>query len=140
LQGAGADAEVVKQKRILVADDDADVRLVLRVILERVGYEVTEATDGTEVLSMTGAEKPDLILLDYAMPKLDGKRTLEQLKADPKTAGIPVVVISATRDTSLADQLRAIGAPVYLVKPWSEGEIENVVAKALKAADEMHGT
>ena len=130
----------MKQKRIIVADDDDDVRLVLRVILERVGYDVMEATDGTEVLSMIGAEKPDLILLDYAMPKLDGKRTLERLKADPKTAGIPVVVISATRDTSLAEQLKAIGAPVYLVKPWSEGEIEKVVAEALKAAEESTGT
>lgn len=129
----------MKQKRIIVADDDDDVRLVLRVILERAGYDVMEATDGTEVLSITVAEKPDLILLDYAMPKLDGKRTLEQLKADPKTAGIPVVVISATRDTSLAEQLKAIGAPVYLVKPWSEGEIEKVVAAALKAAEESTG-
>lgn len=120
-----------KRKRILVADDDDDIRLVLRVILERIGYEIVEASNGSEVLEMAERSQLDLILLDFAMPRLDGRQALKTLKSNPKTSRLPVVVISATRDETLAKQLQSMGASIYLVKPWSEGEIEAIVAHAL---------
>ncbi|MBI4306324.1 MAG: response regulator [Chloroflexi bacterium] len=118
-------------KTVLVADDDPDVRLVLAVILERAGYSVTEASNGAEVLEIVEKDPPDLILLDFAMPKLDGRRTLQLLKSNPKTSHVPVVIVSATRDDTLAQELSSLGASIYLVKPWGEGQIERVVAAAL---------
>lgn len=127
-------------RRILVADDDDDIRLVLKVILERAGYEVVEASDGSQVLRSVENTRVDLILLDFAMPKLDGMQTLQLLRSNPKTNKLPVVIISATRNDTLAKQLQSMGASIYLVKPWSEGEIENVVARALgQSGERPHG-
>lgn len=118
--------------KILVADDDRDVRLVLIAILEAAGYEATEAANGIEALHMVGADRPDLILLDLSMPKLDGMETIRRLKADPQTAGIPVVMVTASGDEDMARQAVAAGAFAYVVKPWDNNQIEKTVEAALR--------
>lgn len=118
--------------RILIADDDRDVRLVLVAILEAAGYEASEAANGIEALRVARADRPDLILLDLSMPKMDGMETIRRLKSDPATASIPVVMVTASGDEDMARAAVAAGAFAYVVKPWDNNQIEQTVEAALR--------
>jgi DNA-binding response OmpR family regulator len=108
----------VSSLRILVAeDDDAVARLYAAYALSR-GHQVIVAKDGAETLVVAVTEKPDLVMLDIGMPKLDGRDVLRQLKADPNTAGIPVLVVTAFGgDQNMRDLLLELGAADVLEKP-----------------------
>ncbi len=84
-------------KRILVADDDSKIMDVLRLRLEQKGYEVLTAQDGEEALSKARTLKPDLLLLDVMMPKLDGDQVYMMLHGDAKTQTLPIVMMTALR-------------------------------------------
>lgn len=105
--------------RVLVVDDEDGIRNLCRVNLELDGYTVMEAANGEEAVEIARRERPDVIFLDIMMPKKDGWSTLEDLKDDPATAQIPVVLLTAR--TSEEDQLRAWGGGVfeYLSKPFN---------------------
>lgn len=104
--------------RILVAEDDAAVAKLYAAYAAGRGHLIMFARDGAETLVTAAAELPDLILLDVAMPKLDGRDVLKQLKASPKTQGIPVLVISAFgSDQHMRDQLVDLGASDVMEKP-----------------------
>ena len=110
--------------KILIVDDDPDVRMALAITLEEAGHEIEEASDGTQVLEMARKTNTDAILLDINMPGMDGFKALEQLKSHRDTADIPVIMISARampRDREIA---LSKGAVDYVTKPWSEGEVE----------------
>ncbi len=120
--------------RILVVDDSEDVRLALATILEDAGYEIIEASDGSQVPDMISEHRPDLILLDVAMPKVDGFETLRIIKADKETSEIPVLMVTAKgrpEDLSLA---RSLGARDFISKPWADGEVELRVGWVLESA------
>ena len=105
-------------KRVLVIDDDADIRMLVRMSFERVGDEVIEATNGLEGVERARAERPDAILLDMLMPKMDGPATVRELKRDPETAEIPVVLLTAMiqpRDRGRVDELPIQGT---ITKPF----------------------
>ncbi len=104
--------------RILVAEDDAAVARLYAAYAQSRGHSVLMAKDGAETLVTAGAELPDVILLDVSMPKLDGRDVLRQLKGNPKTARIPVLVISASGgDQNLRDLLLELGAWDVMEKP-----------------------
>lgn len=104
--------------RILVAEDDDAVSRMYAAYAQSRGHSVLVARDGPEALVTAACELPDLILLDVALPKLDGRDVLGQLKANPKTAGIPVLVLSALGgDQNLRDLLLELGAFDVLEKP-----------------------
>jgi len=104
--------------RILVAEDDAAVVRLYSAYAQSRGHSVLVARDGAETLVTAAAELPDLILLDVAMPKLDGRDVLKQLKANARTARIPVIVVSAFGgDQNLRDLLLELGAWDVLEKP-----------------------
>ena len=110
--------------RILVVDDSPDVRLALVSTLEDEGHLVFEAEDGDQVLDMTLSEAPELILLDVMMPRVNGIEALASLKADTRTAHVPVIMVSAkARPEDIADA-RSLGAIDYIIKPWQDGAIE----------------
>lgn len=102
--------------RILVADDEAEIRDVLRLYLEKDGYEVTEAADGVEAMEKLRKEKPDLAILDIMMPGLDGYRVLRNIREDNN---IPVIMLSA-KDTD-SDKILGLdmGADDYITKPFA---------------------
>ncbi len=106
------------KKRVLVVDDERDIVDLLRYNLAREGYEVLAAFDGREALEKA-AEKPDLILLDLMMPVMDGVETCKRLKADPATAHIPVVFLTAR--SGEVDEILGLelGADDYIQKPIS---------------------
>jgi CheY-like chemotaxis protein len=104
--------------RILVAEDDPSVARLYAAYAQSRGHHVLVAKDGAETLVTAATELPDLVLLDVAMPKLDGRDVLKQLKANPKTAPIPVLVVTAYGgDQNLRDLLLELGAFDVLEKP-----------------------
>lgn len=104
--------------RILVAEDDLALARLYTAYAESRGHTVVLARDGAETLVAAASELPDLLLLDVAMPKLDGRDVLKQLKASPRTADIPVLVVSAFgADQNLRDLLLELGAFDVLEKP-----------------------
>ena len=102
--------------KILIADDEAEIRDVLRLYLEKDGYEVTEAADGVEAMERLRKEKPDLAILDVMMPGLDGYRVLRNVREDNN---IPVIMLSA-KDTD-SDKILGLdmGADDYITKPFA---------------------
>ena len=106
--------------RILVVDDDDDIRGLLRTLLERAGYEVSDASDGREGLRELFAGTPDLVILDVAMPGLDGWATLERIR---EVSDVPVLMLTA-RDAEL-ERVRGLkgGADDYVVKPFGRQEL-----------------
>jgi CheY-like chemotaxis protein len=104
--------------RILVAEDDPAVARLYAAYAQSRGHQVTLARDGAEALVVAGAERPDLVMLDISMPKVDGRDVLRQLKANPRTAAIPVLVVTAFgNDQNLRDLLLELGALDVLEKP-----------------------
>ncbi len=124
---------------VLVADDEPDVRLALVTLLEVGGHKVVEAEDGTEVLPMAREQKPDLILLDIAMPKMDGFEALRQVKAEADTRHIPVILVTAKGRPGDRTLGRELGACDYISKPWFEGEVELRSEWALQLSNRRGG-
>jgi CheY-like chemotaxis protein len=117
-------------KRVLVVDDDRVIQQLLEVNLELEGYEVVAtASDGREALDKIAELKPDLVILDIMMPKMDGLEVCRHLKADPSLAKIPVVLLSArAQDLDVREGLD-IGADAYLTKPFDPVELLEVVGR-----------
>ena len=122
--------------RILVVDDQPDIRLMCRVNLQLEGYEVIEAPDGDAGLEMTRAERPDLVLLDVMMPGLDGWEFMKEIKADPAMSNIPIVLLTAR--VQREDEIRGwlSGAADYLPKPFNPSTLTDVVRRALLMGNE----
>lgn len=110
--------------KILVVDDSSDIRLLLSRTLRAGGYTVSEATDGDEVMAASLSYEPDMILLDVAMARVDGFKALAQLKKDPRTKQIPVIMVTAKGHPSDLETARSLGALDYINKPWAHGEVE----------------
>lgn len=123
--------------KILIVDDSADIRLLLSRSLKAAGYEVFQASDGSEVMAAVQSYEPDLVLLDVSMPKVDGFTALGQLKHDPRTKTIPVVMITAKGHPDDLDTARNLGALDYINKPWSNGEVELRVQWAITALEQQ---
>ena len=119
-------------KKILIVDDDPDIREGMEVRLAYSGYDTCFATDALSCVAMAGKELPDLIILDLGLPEGDGFLAIERLKRQPILSRIPIVVVSA-RDAR-ANQVRAIkaGAAAYLQKPVDNAEFLAVIRKALE--------
>lgn len=111
------------ESRVLVVDDDALSRRLMRDLLSVHGYQLSEATDGEDALRQVEAAPPDVILMDVMMPKLDGIATCRRLQADERTTPIPVLLVTALHDR--ADRLRGIasGATDFITKPIDTAEV-----------------
>ena len=115
---------------ILIVDDYADNRELLRLMLEGAGHRVREAEDGHAGVEMANAETPDLILVDLAMPKLDGWGVLRQLRAQESTRLTPCVAVTASAEFEMA-QLPSQGFDAYLPKPFRRSELIETVERLL---------
>jgi DNA-binding response OmpR family regulator len=108
---------------ILAADDDEDIRELVRFRLERAGYEVISAADGEEALRLARERNPDLLVLDHRMPKMTGIEVIRALRAEEETARIPAILLTASvQEQSVADGFEA-GADDYIKKPFSPQEL-----------------
>jgi len=111
------------RKTVLIAEDEADHMTIVRTVLAHEGYEVIEAVDGEEAVRTARQRRPDLVLMDGALPLLDGWDATAQIKGSPETAGIPVVLV--TVHTQEVDLLRCetSGCDGYITKPTDPSEI-----------------
>ena len=141
VERALGEMEEAKGRTILVVDDEPDVRRWLRDALAVHGFRVTEAGDGQEAMEQVARERPDLILLDLKMPRMDGYTALKQLKNDRAKADIPIVVLTASSINKERDEMRLLdmGAKRFLTKPIGVdelvGEIEQQLAAKVKAKE-----
>jgi len=121
-------------RRVLVADDDPDIRTLLSFNLTAEGFHVLSASDGDEAWSLARNAAPDLIVLDVMMPERDGLDVLTSLKAHPRTREVPVVLLTArTADADLWEGWRA-GADYYMTKPFNLDEFLRFVDCLLRPA------
>ena len=123
--------------RILVVEDEADIRGNVMRILRMEGFEVLEAENGRIGLDMARAQRPDLVLSDIMMPELDGYGLLEALRADPLTAATPFIFLSARADRSDRRKGMNLGADDYLGKPFSRDELMDAVWARIKRIQAM---
>ena len=119
--------------RVLVVDDEADLVRILQFGLQAIGYEVETASDGQEALKKARETKPDIILLDLMLPKLDGYKVCRLLKFDERYKNIPIIVLSAR--TQEGDQLLAMemGANRFVTKPYDFAEVLSHIETLLKS-------
>ena len=113
-------------KCILCVEDEPEMIDLIRLILGRRGFEVIGATGGVEGLKMVREEKPDLVLLDLMMPDMDGWEVYQQIKADEKTKGIPVIVVTAKAQS--IDKVLGL----HIAKPFSPQDLLNSIEKVLQ--------
>ena len=109
--------------RILVAEDEKDIRELIAFTLRFAGFDVLLATNGAEAVEIAEAERPDLVILDVRMPKMSGYEACRRLKENPQTASLPVVFLSAKGQDSEIQQGLESGAEEYILKPFAPDEL-----------------
>jgi CheY-like chemotaxis protein len=138
---AGSDSEMGSQKEqeravILVVDDEEEIRRVMRLTLTIAGYDVREAENGEKALESVHRNVPDLILLDVLMPGMDGFEVCRHLRAEPTTANIPILILSARTDAQSREEGFHAGATKYLTKPISPPELLQHIVEAINTTIE----
>jgi len=125
---------MISMKTILFIEDESALQKTIGEVLGQEGYEMTSALDGEIGLKLAKEQKPDLILLDLILPKINGFDVLKQLKADKEIKEIPVIVLTNLEGIEDVDRVLSLGATTYLVK--TQYEIEEVLGKIKKALNE----
>ena len=118
-------------QKVLVVDDERNIRNILDFSLESEGFYVVSAADGEEAYALAITEHPDLIILDVMMPKGDGFETCQRLKQDQRTAAIPVVLLTAKTGRDDRQRGQDVGADEYIIKPFSPARVVEVVQSLL---------
>ncbi|HLD56111.1 MAG TPA: response regulator [Candidatus Omnitrophota bacterium] len=113
----------LNDQTILVIDDEQEILDVVRELLERHDYRVLTAASGQEGLDLIRKEKIHLILLDIMMPKMSGFEVLSELKRNPETASIPVVILTARMEVGMIVEAKQLGAVDYVVKPFQPDDL-----------------
>ncbi|MBL8229645.1 MAG: response regulator [Bryobacterales bacterium] len=106
-------------KRVLIVDDEYALRLMIQTALRPLALETVQACDGEEALAIAKAAPPDLVLLDWMMPKVTGLEVAAQLREDPETAKIPIIMLTARGQARDEEAARIAGVDKYLAKPFS---------------------
>lgn len=117
-------------KKILVADDEPHILQLVRMILEE-SYEIIEAGDGEEAYRLISEKKPDLVLLDVMMPKMNGYEVCQKMKQDPRTRDIKIAMLSAKAQEKDIIQGLKLGADYYLTKPFDPERLKGDIKKIL---------
>ena len=117
------------RKKILFVDDEPDQVLLIQTRLEHHGFEVITAEDGETGLRLAVEQKPDLVIVDLLIPRLDGLEICRRLKQDPTTEKIPVALFTASATRDLDELCRTIGFAAYLRKPYDAAELVGMIKK-----------
>ncbi|MEX2324944.1 MAG: response regulator [Nitriliruptoraceae bacterium] len=123
--------------RVLVVDDEADIRTLLDITLSLAGYEVVTARDGVEGLELAQLAGADLIVADLMMPRMDGLTLLTELRTDPRTAQIPVIMLTAQAQQSGAANALHAGADDYVAKPFDSDELVARVGAIIRRSEQQ---
>ncbi len=117
--------------KVLVIDDEKDLLRIVSYSLQKWGYEAITANNGQEGLEKIAAEKPDLILLDAAMPVMNGFELLQQIRSNPDWKDIPVIMLTAQSDPKTITSAAAFGIMDYVTKPFDPIELREKIASAM---------
>lgn len=117
--------------KILIAEDEPDIRKLISFTLTFSGHVVISTTNGEEAIQAVKEEKPDLIILDVRMPRMSGYEVCKQIKADSTTQGIPVIFVSAKGQEAEVKSGLEAGAEEYILKPFAPDELSNRVKRIL---------
>ena len=120
------------KKKILIVDDEAELVDLVKIRLEAAGYDVVKAYDGQEGLEKAKSEKPDLILLDIMMPKMDGYKVCGLLKMDARFKKIPIILFSAKAQKEDELIAKEVGADFYITKPFEAAVFLSKIAELTK--------
>ncbi len=120
--------------KVLLVDDDLDIQFVARLALKRAGFTVSVAASGAEALESVQRDRPDVILLDWMMPDMDGPEACRRLKQSPDTSGIPVIFVTARSQQAEIGRGIALGAAGYIVKPFDALSLGDEIRKLLGLA------
>ena len=121
-----------KKPLIMIADDEEDIKVILKAYLESTGFEVVTAYDGLNAIATAKENKPDLILMDIMMPVIDGVEATKQLKAQEETRDIPVVMLSAVAQSGMIEKAVEAGAADYISKPFEPVTVKEVIEGILQ--------
>jgi two-component system cell cycle response regulator DivK len=113
----------MSDKTILYAEDNEFNRKIVRQALKRTSYRLIEATDGEAAVTMAQDTRPDLILMDVQLPKLSGLDATRKIRADPRTADIPLIVVTSFALSGDEQKAKDAGASAYIAKPYSPREL-----------------
>ncbi|MFN7172410.1 MAG: response regulator transcription factor [Fimbriimonadaceae bacterium] len=125
-----------KPLKILVCDDERHIVRLIQVNLEKNGYQVVTAFDGKEGLEKVKSEKPDLCVLDVMMPYMDGFEVLKNLRRDPETEALPVIMLTAKAQDKDVFEGYHYGADMYLTKPFNPIELVSFVKRITQGTQE----
>jgi two-component system cell cycle response regulator DivK len=114
-------------KRILVVEDQEDLRVILRDLLTGSGYDVVEAVDGRDGVAKAQSERPDLILMDIQLPVLNGYEATRQIKAHPDLQATPIIAVSSFAMKGDEEKARASGCDSYVTKPYSPLQLLRII-------------
>ena len=117
--------------KILIADDEHNIRHILDFSLHSEGFDVVAAANGEDAFTLAVSENPDLIILDVMMPGQGGMETCRQIKADERVANIPVILLTARASRQDREEGKAAGADEYITKPFSPQKVINAVQNFL---------
>ena len=118
--------------KILISEDEPDIRELIAFTLRFAGHEVITSSNGQEACDLTLVESPDLVLFDVRMPKMTGYEACRKLKQNPQTKHIPVIFLSAKGQENEIEQGLAAGAEEYLLKPFSPEQLNEQIRAILK--------
>lgn len=130
----------MSNRKILVVEDDADVRFGYKVLLGAHGYDTAFAADSVTAISEARKHLPDLILLDLGLPAGDGFKVLERFRTNLNLALIPVIVVSARDHHGNMERALAAGARAYVQKPWNDNELLALIRQLLGQPDPVSPT
>lgn len=126
-------------KKILVVDDERHIVRLVEVNLTREGYDVIVAYDGIEALEQMAKEKPDMVVLDVMMPRMDGFEVLKKLQADPATRDIPIIMLTAKAQDADVFKGWSSGVSSYLTKPFNPRELLTFVERIFQSLEQSGG-
>lgn len=123
-------------KKILVVDDERHIVRLVEVNLARAGYDVSVAYDGVEALEVFAKEKPDMVVLDVMMPRMDGFEVLKKLQADPNSQDVPVIMLTAKAQDADIFRGWSSGVSSYLTKPFNPRELLTFVERIFQSMED----
>jgi CheY-like chemotaxis protein len=118
-------------KKVLIVEDDSDWRLLLSMIVRRSGYDAISATNGSQAVALAALKHPDLILMDLGLPEMSGDEATAQIKGNPSTKDIPVVVQTAFGSGPVSKRALEVGAAEIMQKPISISQIQIMLKRYL---------
>lgn len=134
LKKSSFDKVTILPKKVLVVDDNDAITVSVTFILRSIGYKVISASNGVEGLKTFEIERPDLILLDYDLPKLHGSEVLKKVREHSELGNTPVIMLTGNADEQIVKRLISMGVQNYILKPFDQNslvsKVESVVGKA----------